>query len=83
MVEVFGDSVEEVMKYYGTEENPLADFPFNFQLIEKIENRGELDGELLKATISLWLDNLPAGKWPNWVVSMQKILECNQTYSEV
>lgn len=77
MVEVFGDTVEEVMKYYGTEEDPLADFPFNFQLIDNISNREDLDGEFLKATVSLWLDNLPPGKWPNWVVSMLKPLLCN------
>lgn len=68
MVEVFGDTVEEVMNYYGTEEDPLADFPFNFQLIDNLESRKRLDGESLKATVSLWLDNLPAGKWPNWVL---------------
>ena len=74
MVEVFGDSVEEVMKYYGSEEDPLADFPFNFFLIDNFHGREDLTGESLMATVSLWLDNLPAGKWPNWVVRMPNIL---------
>lgn len=68
MVEVFADTVEEVMKYYGSEEDPLADFPFNFFLIDNFHGRGDLSGESLMATVSLWLDNLPAGKWPNWVL---------------
>ena len=69
MVEVFADTVEEVMKYYGSDEVPLADFPFNFFLIDNLHKREDLSGESLKTTVSLWLDNLPAGKWPNWVVS--------------
>ena len=70
MVEVFADTVEEVMKYYGSEEIPLADFPFNFFLIDNFHGREDLSGESLMATVSLWLDNLPSGKWPNWVVSI-------------
>uniref|UniRef100_A0A0P4VX34 Glycosyl hydrolase family 13 catalytic domain-containing protein n=1 Tax=Scylla olivacea TaxID=85551 RepID=A0A0P4VX34_SCYOL len=68
MVEVFADTVEEVMKYYGSEEDPLADFPFNFFLIDNFHGQEDLSGESLMATVSLWLDNLPAGKWPNWVL---------------
>lgn len=70
MVEVFADTVEEVMKYYGSDEVPLADFPFNFFLIDNFRGREDLSGESLMATVSLWLDNLPTGKWPNWVVSI-------------
>ncbi|XP_047501137.1 maltase A3-like isoform X1 [Penaeus chinensis] len=68
IVEVFGEEIEEVMKYYGNDSVPLADFPFNFLLIEHLRNRSDLTGFALKDTIDMWLDNMPEGKWPNWVL---------------
>lgn len=67
MVEVYS-KVEDVMKYYGNETAPLADFPFNFFMLEALTNRSTLTGYAIKDTISLWLDNMPEGKWPNWVL---------------
>ncbi|XP_071552168.1 maltase A3-like isoform X3 [Panulirus ornatus] len=67
MVEVYNDDIDAVMKYYGNETVPLADFPFNFFLIDNLQSRGDLTGESLRYTIDLWLDNMPEGKWPNWV----------------
>ncbi|XP_064107590.1 maltase A3-like isoform X2 [Macrobrachium nipponense] len=69
MVEVYeGQEIDMLMKYYGNETSPLADFPFNFFMIEKLQNRTELSGHSLKAVVDLWLDNMPSGKWPNWVL---------------
>ncbi|XP_069956904.1 maltase A3 isoform X3 [Cherax quadricarinatus] len=68
MVEVYEDGADSVMKYYGNDTVPLADFPFNFFLIDNLQNRSYLTGETLKSTIGLWLDNMPEGKWPNWVL---------------
>lgn len=68
MVEVY-DDVEMVMKYYGNDTVPLADFPFNFFLLDNLQNRSLLTGESIKNTISLWLEHMPEGKWANWVVS--------------
>ncbi|KAK7076943.1 hypothetical protein SK128_021886 [Halocaridina rubra] len=68
MVEVYDDNVEEVMKYYGNDTVPLADFPFNFFMIDRLHNRSDLTGESIKATIDLWMDHMPEGKWPNWVL---------------
>ena len=70
MAEVYYDQMANVMRYYGTEEAPLADFPFNFNLINDFKNRSDLSGFSLKKSIDRWLDNLPEGKWPNWVVSI-------------
>ncbi|XP_042857796.1 maltase A3-like isoform X2 [Penaeus japonicus] len=68
IIEVFGEEIDEVMKYYGNDTVPLADFPFNFLLIEHLRSRGDLTGFALKDTIDLWMDNMPEGKWPNWVL---------------
>ncbi|KAK8395419.1 hypothetical protein O3P69_006219 [Scylla paramamosain] len=67
MVEVYSE-VEDVMKYYGNQSVPLAHFPFNFFMLEALNNRSTLNGYALKDTISLWLDYMPEGKWPNWVL---------------
>ncbi|XP_047740848.1 alpha-glucosidase [Hyalella azteca] len=63
-----GEEIDLVMKYYGTEEEPIADFPFNFNFIDNFHNRSDVTGFSLKFTVTEWLDNLPAGKWPNWVL---------------
>ncbi|KAK3857931.1 hypothetical protein Pcinc_035849 [Petrolisthes cinctipes] len=68
MLEVYSNNMETLMKYYGNETYPLGDFPFNFLLIDHLKNRSELTGESLRTTVGLWLDNLPKGKWPNWVL---------------
>ncbi|XP_045120474.1 maltase A1-like [Portunus trituberculatus] len=67
MVEVYSE-VEDVMRYYGNDSVSLAHFPFNFFMLEALNNRSTLTGYDIKDTISLWLDNMPEGKWPNWVL---------------
>jgi hypothetical protein len=52
------------MKYYGTD--PGAYLPFNFGLITKL-NDGSNASDFNDAVYT-WLENLPRGKWPNWVV---------------
>ena len=69
MAEVYYDNMAVVMKYYGTEEEPLADFPFNFNLLTDFSSRANLTGLTLRSSIGRWLDNMPDGMWPNWVVS--------------
>lgn len=58
-------SVPETMKYYGTKDKPLCDFPFNFQLIGINENT---TGQGLHTMVTNWLDNMPDFGWPNWVL---------------
>lgn len=79
--------MKEVMRYYGNDTVPLANFPFNFFLMDSLMNRTVVTGESLKETVSLWLDNLPPNKWPNWVVSLHSLSMfltagwCNLQYS--
>lgn len=73
IAEVYSD-VDDVMRYYGNDTVPLADFPFNFFILDSLMNRSAVTGESLKETVNLWLDNLPPNKWPNWVVSLHSLL---------
>lgn len=68
MVEVYDDDIAQVMNYYGNDSVPLADFPFNFLLIDRFHNRSDLSGAAIKDALDLWMDNMPEGKWPNWVL---------------
>lgn len=68
MVEVYEGDIEKLMKYYGTETDPLADFPFNFSLITNFSNRNEITGINLQASVEQWIGNMPKGMWPNWTV---------------
>jgi alpha-glucosidase len=68
MVEAY-TSLENTMKYYGTAEKPGAHFPFNFEFIVNVKNDTNATG--LKSIIDTWHNNLPAGAWSNWVVSVQ------------
>lgn len=70
MLEVYDNNITVIMEYYGNETAPLGHFPFNFELINKLTNRTQLSGHSLFSIVTLWLDNLPEGKWPNWVVSI-------------
>ncbi|XP_054676730.1 neutral and basic amino acid transport protein rBAT isoform X1 [Grus americana] len=58
------DNIEATMMYYGTTFIQEADFPFNFNLI----NMKNLSGNSIFEAVNLWMKNMPAGKWPNWVV---------------
>lgn len=60
------ENIEETMMYYGTSFIQEADFPFNFYLI----NMKNLSGNSIFETVSLWMKNMPKGKWPNWAVSV-------------
>lgn len=70
-------SIEDTVRYYIDENgNPRSHFPFNFILIERLnENSNAAD---FKREIDSWLDAVPAGKASNWVVSVFKcrIFEC-------
>lgn len=57
------DPVETVMLYYG-ENNDEFHFPFNFFLLENTNWTGTAVSE----TVAHWLENMPNGTWPNWVL---------------
>ena len=62
-MEVFGDSVLDQIPYYQSG----ADMPFNFNLIFSNRTCG---GKCMQGLVESWMDELPEGKWPNWVVCM-------------
>ncbi|KAK2716300.1 hypothetical protein QYM36_010766, partial [Artemia franciscana] len=60
------ESIDLVMRYYGTAEEPIADLPFNFEYLLRFEDE-VVTGTRIKDAADLWLDNMPEGKWANWV----------------
>jgi alpha-glucosidase len=59
-------SVEKLVVYYGNTSHPIAHFPFNTALISASQN---ISAQSIYSAINTWIDNLPRGAWPNWVVS--------------
>lgn len=57
------DPVEEIMTYYGQEGDEF-NFPFNFLLLVN----SNWTGTDVSDVVSSWLDNMPDGAWPNWVL---------------
>ena len=57
------DPVNTVMKYYGTN-NDEFNFPFNFLLL----SNKEWTGDSVSHAVSQWMDAMPEGAWPNWVL---------------
>lgn len=61
-------SIEDTVRYYADEQgNPGAHFPFNFVLIERLNE--ESDAPAFKREIDNWMSQVPAGSTSNWVVS--------------
>lgn len=58
------DNIEGTMMYYGTSFIQEADFPFNFYLM----NMNQISGNDIFELVSLWMKNMPQGKWPSWAV---------------
>jgi hypothetical protein len=59
--------VENLMAYYGNKSHPTAHFPFNFALISASQEN--ISAQSIHDAIKTWMENLPEGAWPNWVVS--------------
>ncbi|KAH8390165.1 hypothetical protein KR200_008418, partial [Drosophila serrata] len=55
------------MQFYGNRSREGAHLPFNFNLITVMEEKG-LSAANVKEAIDLWLNNMPAGRTPNWVL---------------
>ncbi|XP_053167910.1 neutral and basic amino acid transport protein rBAT [Hemicordylus capensis] len=62
--EAYQDSIEGTMMYYGTSFIQEADFPFNLYLM----NMKEISGNDIFEMVTLWMKNMPQGKWPSWAV---------------
>ena len=61
----YGDA-NTLKLYYGTEQKPEADFPFNFQMIKLSPET--LSGFEVHRLVDDWISNMPDGAWLNWVV---------------
>jgi len=60
-------SVKNTMRYYGDGARLGAHLTFNFGLIIYLNDHS--NAAEFKNVVSAWLDNMPEGKWANWVVS--------------
>lgn len=67
MVECYAP-LDKTMEYYGNSTSPAAHFPFNFLLISKFNQQS--DAYDINDMIKSWMQNMPEGMWPNWVVSI-------------
>nr|XP_060463294.1 amino acid transporter heavy chain SLC3A1 isoform X2 [Panthera onca] len=63
-IEAYGESIDRTMMYYGLPFVQEADFPFNNYLSELNTPSGSGVFEV----ITSWMENMPEGKWPNWMI---------------
>ena len=61
--EVYGP-LDVVVSYYGGTRNNEFTFPFNFFLLTNTD----WTGSAVNCIVSQFMDNLPSGAWPNWVL---------------
>ncbi|CAG0925520.1 unnamed protein product, partial [Notodromas monacha] len=66
ITEVYEGDVDKLMAYYGTEDEPIAHFTFNFKFIDYLT--GDLTAGKVRDAIANWLDNMPSWGWANWVI---------------
>ncbi|XP_008821301.1 neutral and basic amino acid transport protein rBAT isoform X2 [Nannospalax galili] len=62
--EAFAESIDRTMMYYGLPFIQEADFPFNNYLT----TLNTLSGNTVYEVIMSWMENMPEGRWPNWMV---------------
>ncbi|XP_065203783.1 maltase 2-like [Planococcus citri] len=65
LTEAYTD-IKHTIESYGTQESPIAQIPFNFYLLTELNDSS--NAKAFNDTIHLWLDNMPKGRWPNWVI---------------
>ncbi|KAG8232968.1 hypothetical protein J437_LFUL013580 [Ladona fulva] len=60
-------SNDEAIKYYGfgNTSDGIAHVPLNLNLVSDLDE----GADVFFTAISNWMNNLPAGAWPNWMVS--------------
>lgn len=63
--EAHAESIDRTMMYYGLPFAQEADFPFNYHLT----TLDTLSGNIVHDAITAWMENMPEGRWPNWMVS--------------
>lgn len=70
MVECYSP-FDKTMLYYGNQSSPGAHFPFNFLFIGTFNQQS--NAPMVHSLIKDWIQNMPTGMWPNWVVRKTKI----------
>ena len=65
--EAYAESIDRTVMYYGLPFIQEADFPFNNYLTML----DTVSGNSVYEVITSWMENMPEGKWPNWMVSPQ------------
>ncbi|XP_036781525.2 neutral and basic amino acid transport protein rBAT isoform X1 [Manis pentadactyla] len=63
-MEAHGEGIDRTMMYYGLPFIQEADFPFN-NYLSKLDTPS---GNSVFEVITSWMENMPEGKWPNWMV---------------
>ncbi|XP_055911152.1 maltase A3 [Eupeodes corollae] len=58
--------LDYVMQFYGNKTTQGAQIPFNFQFI--LNGNKDSEPKRYAEIIKMWLDKMPAGKTPNWVM---------------
>ncbi|XP_060025839.1 amino acid transporter heavy chain SLC3A1 isoform X4 [Lagenorhynchus albirostris] len=77
--EAHGENIAKTMMYYGLPFIQEADFPLNSYL-------GKLDmpsGNSVFEVITSWMENMPEGKWPNWMVQKTQPRSALKLYQEL
>uniref|UniRef100_A0A8D2DUN4 Amino acid transporter heavy chain SLC3A1 n=1 Tax=Sciurus vulgaris TaxID=55149 RepID=A0A8D2DUN4_SCIVU len=62
--EVYAESIDRTMMYYGLPFIQEADFPFNNYLT----TLDSLSGNIVHDVVTSWMENMPEGRWPNWMI---------------
>ncbi|XP_002757851.1 amino acid transporter heavy chain SLC3A1 [Callithrix jacchus] len=62
--EAYAESIDRTMMFYGMSFIQEADFPFNNYLTML----DTLSGNSVYEVITSWMENMPEGKWPNWMI---------------
>ncbi|XP_012306018.2 amino acid transporter heavy chain SLC3A1 [Aotus nancymaae] len=62
--EAYAESIDRTMMFYGMPFIQEADFPFNNYLTML----DTLSGNSVYEVITSWMENMPEGKWPNWMI---------------
>ncbi|KAK2506323.1 hypothetical protein MC885_020847 [Smutsia gigantea] len=63
-MEAHGEGIDRTMMYYGLPFIQEADFPFN-NYLSKLDTPS---GNCVFEVITSWMENMPEGKWPNWMI---------------
>ncbi|KAL0281024.1 UNVERIFIED_CONTAM: hypothetical protein PYX00_002144 [Menopon gallinae] len=67
IVEAFA-TIEETVRYFGTKERPGAHFPYNYNIMQKVDMK--LAAQDFKRRIDSWFNHMPHFGVANWVTGV-------------